>query len=93
MNLKFPRRQTPSPSVPAPGPARSVLERDITVGSLAGIAPADVLADVLLVVDSRGRLSVTGTRCDETALMLLTTAAAAVSRRLHETHVHGSHDA
>ena len=67
-------------------PLEDLPTRAVAVGSLAGIAPAAVRANLLIVADDDGNLLMSGTACDELALAMLSGCAELVARRLYEAH-------
>ena len=80
---------------PAPGPAplADLPTRSVAVGSLAGIAPARVRANLLIVVSDDGDLLMSGTACDEMAITMLAGCTEIVARRLYEAHAHATGEA
>ena len=64
-------------------------EQHIAVGSLAGIAPSDVSAHVLLVVTEDGELSITGTACDHHAAAIVGSAVQVLTMKALAAHLHG----
>lgn len=103
--MRFPFRrkpgETPQP-VPEPAagflfafdvpPLEAGLEREIAVGSLSGVAPGDIGAHLLLVVDSEGCLRITGAACEHMAVAMLTHAASLISRQALTGHPHETED-
>jgi hypothetical protein len=89
--VRFPSRRKPEPA-PEPPPLPAGLEREIAIGSLSGTAPADIGAHLLLVVDREGGLRITGVACEHMAVVMLTEAAAIISRQNLAGHVHGTED-
>lgn len=73
------RRRTPA----AP---ETTLEKHVAVGSLAGVAPADIQTYVLIVLDEEGRVTVAGTGCGSLRGFLLAHAAAAHAHAAWQSH-------
>lgn len=73
------RRSTP----PQP---ETLLEMRVAVGSLAGVAPADIQAHVVITLDGDGGLKVSGAGCKSLLLMMLATASAAAAGEAHRAH-------
>jgi hypothetical protein len=69
-----------------PRQPETVIERHIAAGSLAGVAPADIQAYVLVVLDEDGRATVTGTGCGSLRAFLLAHAAAAHAHAAWQAH-------
>lgn len=70
-------------------PDLKTAEQHIAVGSLAGIAPSDVNAHVLLVVAEDGELSITGSACDHQAAAIVATAGHVLAMKALAAHLHG----
>jgi hypothetical protein len=84
------RRPEPAPE-PGPAPEPPLppgLEREIAIGSLSGIAPTDVRAHLLIVIDADGGLKMTGVACPEMAMVMLTQAAASIAQDIARGHAH-----
>lgn len=64
------------------------LEKHIAVGSIAGVAPSDISAHVLLVLEEDGKVTIEGTGCDSLRLVLLTSATAAFAQAAYRGHEH-----
>ena len=69
-------------------PSVEVAEAHIAVGSLAGVAPSDVNAHVLLVVTEDGGLTITGSACDHQAAAIVASAGQVLAMRLLAAHLH-----
>lgn len=92
LNLNLFRRRVPVPD-PLPLMLRGGLpEANIAVGSLSGIAPADIQGHLLIVVGTDGRASLTGNACPELAAMVLTQMAAELARTAYKSHECGGED-
>lgn len=66
------------------------IESGIAVGSLAGIAPRDIGAHVLLVVTHDGAMKMSGTvGCDSLRAHMLAAAAAEAAQKAFAEHAHG----
>jgi len=73
------RRNTPQ----AP---ETLLEKRIAVGSLAGVAPADIRAHVVITLDGDGGLKITGAGCPALLLFMMATAAGAGAAEAYQAH-------
>ena len=87
LRFRFGRRPQPAPEA-VPEPPLAGLEREIAIGSLSGIAPTEVRAHLVLVVDNAGGLKISGAACDELAVTMLTHAATLISKRILAGHKH-----
>jgi hypothetical protein len=72
-----------------PPPPETLLEKRVAVGSLTGVAPADIEAHVLLVLEEGGRVVITGTGCDALRGFMLAHASAAHAAAAWQAHDHG----
>jgi hypothetical protein len=75
------RRATPAPPL-----ITGRLEAHVAVGSLSGIAPADIKAHVLIVVAQDGGLAISGTCADPLKAFVVASASAALAARAFEAH-------
>lgn len=74
------------PARPALAPVQDIAEAEVAVGSLAGVAPADIDRHVLIVVTKTGEVAITGTACREATTLILTEVLAQYAREAQATH-------
>ena len=72
------RRTLPKPE--------TTLEKQVAVGSLSGVAPADIAAHVLLVLEEGGRVAISGTGCSSLRGFMLAHASAAHAAAAWQGH-------
>lgn len=66
----------------------AALEAHVAVGSLSGVAPSDITAHVLLVLEEDGGVTISGTGCDSLRAFMLASASAACALEEWRAHDH-----